>query len=130
MSKIKRILVTGMSSNLGGVEKFIINYCKEIVGDDLKADFLISDDKCALESEVEQIGVKVLKLTEQHAKHPFRFKKQFREFVKEKKIEGKYLNNSILKNIKALDIIKKLFSHWIVPHFWARFFVMFFAIIL
>ncbi len=25
--------------------------------------------------------------------------------------------------------IKKLFSHWIVPHFWARFFVMFFAII-
>ena len=107
MNNVKKILVTGMSANLGGVEKFIITYSKEILNYGLKVDFLISDDKCALESEVNKIGAKIIKITEKHSAHPIRFKRQFKQIVKENNYDIIWVNDCSLNSFHYIKLAKK-----------------------
>ena len=45
---MKRILIDGMSNNMGGIEKFV-HTLYEILKDDCKVDFITVDDKIPFE---------------------------------------------------------------------------------
>ena len=52
---MKRILIDGMSNNMGGIEKFV-HTLYEILKDDCKVDFITVDDKIPFEEEFKANG--------------------------------------------------------------------------
>lgn len=55
MTSSKRVLITGMTSNRGGVEAFLYNYVSYLVGT-VKFDFWCNNESCAFEEELRQLG--------------------------------------------------------------------------
>lgn len=104
---MKKILVTGMTKNLGGVEKFIISYIKEIIDDDIKIDFMMTDEKCALDEEIEKLGAKKYILKQRHSKHPFKFKREFEEAVKKENYDAIWVNDCSLNSFHYIKLAKK-----------------------
>lgn len=107
MDKLKKVLVTGMSKNLGGVEKFIISYCKRIVSTNMKFDFIITDEKCALENEIQEMGAKKYRLKQKHFKHPFKFEKEFASILKSEKYDAIWVNDCSLNSFHYIKLAKK-----------------------
>lgn len=108
MKKLKKILVTGMTKNLGGVEKFIVNYCQKIMADDIKFDFIVTDDKCVLENEIKEMNSKIYYITEKHFKHPIKFRKQLEEYVKDEYYDAIWVNDCSLNTFHYIKIAKKI----------------------
>ena len=59
---MKRILIDGMSNNMGGIEKFV-HTLYEILKDDCKVDFITVDDKIPFEEEFKANGSNVFRIT-------------------------------------------------------------------
>jgi len=53
---MKRVLIVGFTENLGGVERLIYSYYKEIDRSKLQFDFLINVEKVPFRSEIEKLG--------------------------------------------------------------------------
>lgn len=53
---MKRVLIVGFTENLGGVERLIYSYYKELDRSKLQFDFLINVEKVPFRSEIEKLG--------------------------------------------------------------------------
>ena len=53
---MKKVLVIGLSNNLGGVECFIMNYFRNINRNKIHMDFLIYEEHCVFEDEIIKRG--------------------------------------------------------------------------
>jgi glycosyltransferase involved in cell wall biosynthesis len=55
---MRRILVTGMTDNSGGVESVVMNYVRSLANN-FHFDFWVSNEKCAFEDELKALGANV-----------------------------------------------------------------------
>lgn len=75
MEKMK-ILYVGYSSNLGGIERFLMNVCKNLDREKFEIYMLVFKDKKACnQNELEKAGVKFLKITNR--------KENYRQYIKD-----------------------------------------------
>ena len=58
MTITKRVLITGMTSNRGGVEAFLYNYVSHLAGT-VGFDFWCNNESCAFEEELQRFGCEV-----------------------------------------------------------------------
>lgn len=58
----QRVLFWGMSSNLGGIETYIYNLCKEFYGTDIKIDQLVFDNNICYETEIKELGSEIFRI--------------------------------------------------------------------
>lgn len=105
---MKKILVTGLTSNLGGVEKFIVSYCEKIVSENIKIDFLITDSTCALQDQIEKMNSKIFIIKQEHFKHPIKFKKEFEQHVKKENYDAIWVNDCSLNSFHYIKLAKKI----------------------
>ena len=59
---MKRILVTGLSSNIGGIETFFMSYYRLLKEDNFKFDFITIDSSIPFEDEILNNNDRVFKL--------------------------------------------------------------------
>ena len=92
MNKIK-ILLTGMSDNLGGIETYIYNLYKNADKEKFEFSFLVFDygKKVCYEKELEKKGVKFYKITPR-TKNYFKFLKDLKEVYKNNKFDYIHFN--------------------------------------
>lgn len=105
-----KILVIGMSSNLGGVECFLKNYVCLIAGrKDISFDFLIYEDKCVFENVLTSLGCGVYKITYSRFKEYVAFHKELKHFYRENasKYDIVWMNDCSLANARDLLYAKK-----------------------
>ena len=79
---MKKILIFGMSDNLGGVETVIMNYYRNMNKDNLQFDFLYNTEKIAYEEEIKNMGGNTFKITPR-AKSLKQYKKDMKEWRRE-----------------------------------------------
>lgn len=106
---MKMILVIGMSSSLGGVETFIMNYFRNIDGNKVHMDFLIYEEHCVYENEILERGSKIYKITASRYKQFFKFIKERKQLFE--KLFGQYdcvwQNDCSLANAVDLKVAKR-----------------------
>lgn len=108
-SKKYRILVVGMSSNLGGVETFLYSYYSHFDKNKIKLDFLsFIPKKIAFEDEFLKDGSKVYHLTSRGQNRRL-FKKELNTFFQSNASEYDciWVNLNLLNNIDYLKLAKK-----------------------
>ena len=105
---MKKILIFGMSDNLGGVETVIMNYCRNMNKENLQFDFLYNTEKIAYEEEIKNMGGNTFKITPR-AKSLKQYKKDMKEFFENhaKEYSAIWVNLCILSNIDWLKYAKK-----------------------
>lgn len=105
---MKKILVCGMSSGIGGVECFLMNYYRNINRQKVQFDFLCNVEKCAFEEEIYQLGGKVYHVCAR-SKNLFQFYKDMNDFFLNhaKDYDGIWVNKCMLNNIEYLTYAKK-----------------------
>lgn len=105
---MNRILVFGMTENLGGVESVIMNYYRKIDKKKIQFDFLCNTDEVAYEDEIKLLGGTIYKITAR-SKNRKLYKQQMNSFFKEnaKKYSAIWVNLCSLANIDYLKFAKK-----------------------
>lgn len=87
MGKPIRVLYWGMSSNIGGIESFIMNVYRNIDREKVQIDFITSHDhdKIAFEDEIEAMGGKVYRVMYSESESLIKARTSLRNFFKEHK---------------------------------------------
>lgn len=87
MSKPIRVLYWGMSSNIGGIESFIMNVYRNIDRQKVQIDFITSHDhdKIAFEDEIEAMGGKVYRVMYSESESLIKSRTSLDKFFKEHK---------------------------------------------
>lgn len=100
--KKKKILYTGYSSNMGGIERFLINVCKNLDKNKFEVYILSFDGKnLYFQKELEQIGIRFLNITSRT--------KNYQKYVKDlKKIYGEYDFDVIHFNIMNFSCFERI----------------------
>lgn len=85
MDKPVRVLYWGMSSNIGGIESFIMNVYRNIDREKVQIDFITSHDhaKIAFEDEIEAMGGKVYRVMYSERESFIKARTSLRKFFKE-----------------------------------------------
>lgn len=106
---MKKVLVIGMSSNLGGVENFIINYFRNIDRSKIHMDFLLYEKHCVYEEEIKREGSVIYTLEEPRYKHCLLFSKHRKKLFKvlAKKYDYIWQNDCSLANAYDLEIARR-----------------------
>lgn len=112
-----RVLVYGMSADIGGIETFLYNHITRMENTDIEFEFLCNVKKMAFEDELLEKGYRVWHLTGRSTDYA-QFKKESKVFF-EKNI-GRYnvfwFNNCMLVNIEYLKLAKKIGIPKIILH--------------
>lgn len=103
-----RILVSGLTENLGGVESFLYNYISNIKSSNLHFDFLCYEEKTAYEREFVEMGCNFYRIPSRR-KSPFQYYRELEVFFKRnaKKYTVIWHNDCSLVNINYLKKAKK-----------------------
>ena len=104
-----KVLVFGMTSNMGGIESFIMSYYKRFDHSKIHFDFLCNThDKVAYEDELQKLHSKIFKVT-MRSKHPLRYKSDLNSFFKRYAADYDciWVNVNSLANIDYLKLAKK-----------------------
>lgn len=106
---MKKILVFGLSDNLGGVERFILNTFFKINNPNIQFDFLSNTkNQIVYEKEIIAHGSKIYHITPRR-KNPIAFEYELNNFMKKsaKFYDVLWLNATDLVNIEYLKLAKK-----------------------
>lgn len=106
---MKRILVFGMTENLGGIESFIINYYRNIDRDEIQFDFLCNTlNKVAYEEELQYLGANIYHIAPRRENRLY-FKKELEKIFLQhaKEWDAIWVNTCNLVNIDYLIFAKK-----------------------
>lgn len=114
---MKRVLVVGFTENLGGVERLIYSYYKELNRDKLQFDFLINVEKVPFRSEIEELGGRFFVIPRK-TKNYVGYKKELKAFFDRHASEyiAFWFNSNSLANLDYLTYayhygIKKRIVH-------------------
>ena len=115
MDKIK-ILYIGMSPNFGGIERFLINVCKQIDTNRFEISFLIFKGKkvCA-QDELEQMGIKFFEVTPRKQNY-FRFLKDLKKVFVEHDFDYIHFNLVNLKCPERILMARKYSKANLIVH--------------
>ena len=106
---MKKILIVGMTTNLGGIESCIMNYYRNINKNLFHFDFLCNSyNKIAYEAELLESGSKIVYHTTRR-KNYFKYKKEINAFFKNnsKYYDAIWINLNNISNIDYLKLAKK-----------------------
>ena len=106
---MNRVLVFGMTENPGGVENFLMNYCRHFDRKRIRMDFLCNFlEKAACEDELVSMGSRVFHIVSRR-KNPLRYRKELAAFFAGHAAEydAIWVNVSSLANIDYLRAAKK-----------------------
>ena len=102
---MKRILIDGMSNNMGGIEKFV-HTLYEILKDDCKVDFITVDDKIPFEEEFKANGSNIFRITPRYVSVK-NYKKDIDKVFKMRHYDVLWFNKTTLSSIDCLKAAKK-----------------------
>lgn len=105
---MKKILVVGMTDNLGGIEAVVMSYYRAIDKSRFAFDFLSNNERMAYEDEVSQMGGRVFHITPRHQSF-LKFYMDLNSFFSEraKDYDAIWLNVCSLANISYLSFAKR-----------------------
>lgn len=101
-----KVLIIGLSSNVGGVENFIKNYITHMEDSNFHFDFLVTVKKCAYEEEIIK-NHKIHHILISHKKHPIKIKKHVINILKDEKYDAIWLNDCSLNQFFFIKYAKK-----------------------
>lgn len=112
---MKKILVTGLSSNIGGIETFFMSYYRLLKEDNFKFDFITIDSSIAFEDEILSNNDRIFKLPS-FKKNPLGYYKKLNKIMKENNYDVLHANMLSAANIIPLKLakengIKKIIAH-------------------
>ncbi len=113
----KRILVYGPKDPIGGVEKIVLEYVKNIIAThkDVSFDFLMYGKNFSLEKELTNLGCRVIYLPSRF-RHYFKYKKAIEEVFANNRYIAVWGNYSGLTNIDLLVLAKKYYVPVRIAH--------------
>lgn len=112
---MKKILVTGLSSNIGGIETFFMSYYRLLKEDNFKFDFITIDSYVAFEDEILKNNDCVFKLPS-FKKNPIGYYKKLNKIMKENNYDILHANMLSAANIFPLKLAKKNGIKKIIAH--------------
>lgn len=104
-----KVLVFGMTTNMGGIESFIMSYYKRFDRTKIHFDFLCNThEKIAYEDDLQKLGSKIFKVS-MRSKHPIKYHKEINHFFKKhaSAYDCVWVNVNSLANIDYLKLAKK-----------------------
>lgn len=101
---MKRILVDGMSCNIGGIGTIVLNIIDNIKGD-FEFEF-IETYPFTYREKIEERGMKINKLPI-FGKNPFKYYRSLKKLFKENKYDYVWVNNTSKVNVKIFEYAKK-----------------------
>ncbi len=103
-----RVLIYGMTDNLGGMETFILSYVQRIPKNEIQFDLISPFERIAIEDEIRKMGGTVIHLPNRK-QHYFSYHKAFDEFMKNnaKSYNAVWLNDCMFCNLDVLKYAKK-----------------------
>lgn len=103
-----KVLVHGLTPNLGGLEAFILNYYQYMNHDNIHFDFICNDPVIACEEEFKSYGCKVIHLP-MKSKEIIQYNKELNNFFKNhaKEYDCIWDNALTLSNLDYLKLAKK-----------------------
>ena len=113
----KRILIYGPKDPVGGVEKIVLEYVKNIIAThkDVSFDFLMYGKNFSLEKELTDLGCRVIYLPSRF-RHYFKYKKAIEEVFANNRYIAVWGNYSGLTNIDLLVFAKKYYIPVRIAH--------------
>lgn len=112
---MKKIIVFGLTGNVGGVETFYMSYYRKLNLVKDQIDFVVTGDKIAFEEEIKNAGSTVYKLPDLK-RHPLQYTKTLSKILKENKYDVAHINMLSAANILPLKISKKFKIKKIIAH--------------
>lgn len=112
---MKKILVVGLTDNLGGIESFFMTYYRRLDKKKFHFDFVTIFHGVAFQEELEKDGCKIYHLPS-FKKHPYRYQKTLRKIIKENKYDVVHVNMLSAANILPLRVAKSLGVPKIIAH--------------
>lgn len=110
-----RILVFGLTDNIGGIETMFMQYYKNLQSEKFCFDFVTIFDSIAFEDEIRKMGSKIYKIVSPK-KNPIAYRKQITEILKNNQYDCVYVNMLSAANIVPLQVAKKCGVKKIVAH--------------
>ena len=99
-----KVLIFGMTDNLGGIETFVLNFIRYISPNEIRFDFITPYEKIAIEDNVKSLGSKVYHLPSRK-KNYLKYKSMLKQFMISyaKEYDAVWQNDCLFCN---LDILK------------------------
>lgn len=101
---MKKILIDGMGSNLGGLEKFSY-MIYEILKNDWQVDFVTVDKQIQYEEEILKTGSHIYKITPRYV-NVFQYKKDIKDIFKKNRYDVFWFNKTTLSSIDCIKIAR------------------------
>lgn len=103
-----KILVHGLTPNLGGMESFVLNYYRHMDHNKIHFDFICNDPVIVCEEELKSYGCKIVHLPIK-SRNPIQYKKEINSFLKKhgKEYDCIWDNALTLSNLDYLKLAKK-----------------------
>lgn len=79
MMEACKVLVVGMTDQVGGLETFVMNYCECLSQQGLQFDFLCRFPQCSFAERIEAMGGKIYHVT-RRSQNPIRFYREIKAF--------------------------------------------------
>lgn len=102
---MKKILIEGMSGQLGGLETYIYTLYK-LLKDSYEIDFLVTDENIPFENEFIQNGSKIYRVTKR-SENPLQYKKDINKVFQDNDYYAFWFNKTSLSSIQSLISAKK-----------------------
>lgn len=112
---MKKILVTGITSNIGGIETFFMGYYRLLKQENFRFDFITIDSSVAFEDEILNNNDRVFKLPN-YKKRPISYYKALDKIMKENNYDVLHANMLSAANIFPLKLAKKNRIKKIIAH--------------
>lgn len=110
-----RILQIGMHDNLGGVEKFLMNYYQNIDRNIIQFDFINMYDYISYEAEIKNMGGKIYNVTSVK-KNPLLYYRQIKKIIKENNYNIVHINMLSAANILPVLAASSVHTTNIIVH--------------
>ncbi len=112
---MKKILVVGLTDNLGGIESFFMTYYRRLSKKKFHFDFVTIFPKIAFQEELEKDGCKIYSLPN-FKRHPYLYQKELRKVIKENAYDVVHVNMLSAANILPLKVASFLGVNKIIAH--------------
>lgn len=112
---MKKILVVGLTDNLGGIESFFMTYYRRLSKKKFHFDFVTIFPKIAFQDELEKDGCKIYFLPS-FKRHPYLYQKELRKVIKENAYDVVHVNMLSAANILPLKIASSLGVKRVIAH--------------
>lgn len=111
---MKKILIDGMSSNMGGVEKFVYTIY-ETLKDEWQVDFITVDESIPYQEEFLSNGSKIYKITPRYVSIT-KYRNEIKEVFEKNQYDVFWFNKTTLSSIESIKAAKKSGVRKVICH--------------